>query len=209
MTDNKIVSFSEYLKKKNNVLTVDSGFVEALGDDIKNRPELMEWFQFQNAFHKHKLFLNGLFATNRQEGNINPNAGYFLSFNEEQINHNNAEVLKALEWLDRTPVLVDAKNCTFKNMAQQLRGAKPSDTRDAWMMFEENLLNSHDVIVISNLSQSKIASGKSGVARSLIKINDDAHLLGINPKSDILFVDYAAFLQRAWSELGAYIEICA
>ena len=54
-----IVSFAEYLKKKNKVLTVDSKFVEALGDDIKNRPELIEWFQFQNAFHKHKLFLYG------------------------------------------------------------------------------------------------------------------------------------------------------
>ena len=44
MTDNNIVSFSEYLKKKKKVLTGDSKFVEALGDDIKNRPELMDWF---------------------------------------------------------------------------------------------------------------------------------------------------------------------
>jgi hypothetical protein len=209
MSQNNIVSFSEYLKKRNKELTVDSKFVEALGDDIKNRPELMEWFQFQNAFHKHKLFLYGLFASNQREGNINPNAGYFLSFNEDQINKNKSEVLDALEWLDREPVVIEAKNCTFKNMARQLYGSKPNDTRDAWLMFEEILLNSHEVIVISNLSQSKIPTGKSGVARSLIKTNDDAHLRGIKPKSDILFIDYAAFLQRSWSEFGAYIEICA
>lgn len=86
MTDNNIISFSEYLKKKNKVLTVDSKFVEALGDDIKNRPELMEWFQFQSTFHKHKLFLYSLFTSNQREGKISPNAGYFLSFNEEQVN---------------------------------------------------------------------------------------------------------------------------
>ena len=92
-------------------------------------------------------------------------------------------------------------------MAKQLYGAKPNDTHDAWLMFEEILLNSHEVIVISNLSQSKIPSGKAEVARSLIKTNDDAHLRGIKSKSDILFIDYAAFLQRSWSYFGAYIEI--
>ena len=209
MTNNDIISFYEYLKKKNNVLTVDSKFIEVLGDDIKNRPELMEWFQFQNTFHKHKLFLYSLFTSNQREGNINPNAGYFLSFNEEQINQNKSAVLDALEWLDREPVIIEAKNCTFKNMAKQLYGSKPNDTHDAWLMFEEILLNSHEVIVISNLSQSKIPSGKSGVAKSLIKTNDDAHFRGIKTKSDILFIDYAAFLQRSWSELGAYIEIFA
>jgi hypothetical protein len=209
MSDNNIVSFSEYLKRKSKVLTVDSEFVEALKDDIRNRPELMEWLQFQNAFHKHQLFLYSLFSSNQREGNVNPNAGYFLSFNEEQISHNMSAILNALEWLERKAVIIEAKDCTFKNMAMQLYGTKPNDTHDAWLMFEEVLLTSDEVIVISNLSQSKIPSGKSGIARSLIKTNDDAHLRGIKPKSEILFIDYATFLQRSWSELGNYIEIFA
>jgi hypothetical protein len=163
----------------------------------------------QNAFHKHKLFLYSLFTNNQSEGNINPNAGFFISFNEEQINLSTASTLNALEWLDREPVIIEAKNCTFKNIAKQLFGTNPNDTRDAWLMFEDILLSSNRVIVISNMSQSKIPSRKSWTARSLIKINDDAHLRGIKPTSDILFVDYASFLQRSWSELGAYIEIFA
>ncbi len=57
------------------------------------------------------------------------------------------------------------------------------------------------------MSQSKIPTRKSWYARSLIKTNDDAHFRGIKPQSDILFVDYACFLQRSWSELGSYIDI--
>ena len=43
MADN-IISFADYLKKRDKQLRVDPGFIEALGDDIKNRPELLEWF---------------------------------------------------------------------------------------------------------------------------------------------------------------------
>ncbi len=94
-------------------------------------------------------------------------------------------------------------------MARQLSGDKPSGTRDAWIMFEEILWNSDKVIVVANLSQSKIPSRKSWYGRSLIKINDDAHIKGIRPRSDLVFVDYASFLQRSWSELGPYVDVFA
>ncbi len=207
MTDN-IISFSDYLKKRDKPLQVDPGFIEALGDDIKNRPELLEWFRFQTTFHRHKLFLHSLFMANRGISR-NPNAGYFMCFTEEQVAHNTAKVLEALKWLDRTFIHIDAKDCTFGDMAAQLSGTKPSGTRDAWIMFEEILWNSDKVIVLSSLSRSKIPSRKSSQARSLIKINDDAHIKGIKPKSDLVFVDYAAFLQRSWSELGPYVDVFA
>ncbi len=94
-------------------------------------------------------------------------------------------------------------------MASQLYGTKPNSKRDAWNMFKEIQLNLDKVIVISNLSQSKVPSSKSSQARSLIKINDDAHFEAIKPKSDLVFVDYASFLQRSWSELGPYIDVFA
>ena len=190
MSDN-IISFTEYLKKRNKRFQVDPGFIEALGDDIKNRPELLEWFRFQTTFHRHKLFLHSLFTANRGEAR-NPNAGYFMCFTEEQIAHNTAKVLEALQWLDRTFIHIDAKDCTFGDMARQLSRVKPGSKRDAWNMVREVLLGSDKVIVLSNLSQSKISSRKSSQARSLIKINDDAHFDGIKPRSDLVFVDCAA-----------------
>jgi len=201
-----IISFSDYLKKRDKQLRVDPGFIEALGDDIKNRPELLEWFRFQTTFHRHKLFLHSLFTTNREARN--PNAGYFMCFNEEQVAHNTTKVLEALQWLDRVPVLIDAKDRSFTDMAAKLSGVKPGSKRDAWNMFKEVLLTDK-VIVITNLSRSKISSRKSSQARSLIKINDDAHFDGIKPRSDLVFVDYAAFLQRSWSELGPYMDVFA
>ena len=94
-------------------------------------------------------------------------------------------------------------------MAKHLFGTEPNSRSDAWKMFEEVLLGSNKVIVISNISKSKIASRKSGFARMIIKINDDAHLKKIKPESDILFVDSAGFLERSWDELGDYINIFA
>ncbi|MCP4371968.1 MAG: hypothetical protein GY797_28195 [Deltaproteobacteria bacterium] len=207
MAENNIISFVEYLKKKNSKLSVDGDFIEVLGEDIKNRPELIEWYSFQNTFHKHKLFLHSLFTANQRNDNVNPNAGYFVSFSEEQINQNINNIVNALEWFGRDHILIEAKDCTFKSMAKQLKGANPNSTHDAWIMFEEILLKSNEVVIISNMSQSKIPTRKSWYAGSLIKINDDAHFRGIKPQSDILFVDYACFLQRSWSELGSYIDI--
>ena len=209
MTKNNIISFAEYLKNRNSKLSVDGDFIEALGEDIKNRPELIEWYSFQNTFHKHRLFLHSLFTANQRNDNVNPSAGYFVSFSEEQIDQNINSIVNALEWLGRDHILIEARNCTFKNMAKQLYGSNPTSTRDAWIMFEEVLLKSHEVVIISNISQSKIPTRKSWHARSLIKTNDDAHLRGIKSQSDILFVDYACFLQRSWSDLGIYIEIFA
>ncbi len=207
MIDNNVISFAEYLKNKNSKLSVDDDLISSLCEDIKNKPELIEWYRFQNTFHKHKLFLQSLFVANQRNDNINPNAGYFASFSEEQIRNNVKKIANALEWLGREYILLEAKNCTFKNMAKQLHGESPKRMRDAWLMFEETLLRSDKVLIITGISQSKIPSGKSWHARSLIKINDDAHFRGVNPRSEILFIDYACFLQRSWPELGTYLEI--
>ena len=207
MTEKNIISFAEHLKKKNSNLIIDSNFIEILSEDIKNKPELIEWYNFQNSFNKHKLFLHGLFTANHRNENINPNAGYFVSFTEEQVDQNVNRITNALEWLGRKFVLIDAKNCTFKEMSMQIHGVKPKRTHDAWIAFQEFLLKSQDVLIISNISQSKIPSGKSWFARSLMKINDDAHLRGIKPNSDIVFVDSACFLQRSWKDFEIYTNI--
>lgn len=207
MSDGNIISFSEYLKKKKKEILLDKQHFEALGDDIKTRPELILWYNFQNQFNKHKLFLHSLYTSNHQDGNPNPNAGYFICFSEEELQDCINKIIEANEWLERTAVLIDAKNCTFITMAKQLFGTEPNSTLEAWDMFREVLLGSSNVIVISNISKSKISSRKSSFARSIIKINDDAHFKNIKPKSDMLFVDSACFLKRSWGEIGSYLNI--
>jgi hypothetical protein len=207
MSDGNVISFTEYVKKMKGQKLLDKQYFEALGEDIKTRPELIMWYNFQNQFNKHKLFLHALYTSNHRDDNPNPNAGYFVTFSEEQLQDCINKIIEANEWLERSIVLIDAKDCTFAAMAKQLFGTEPNSRLDAWKMFEEVLLGSNKVIVLSNISKSKIASRKSGFARMIIKINDDAHIKKIKPKSDILFVDSAGFLERSWDELGDYINI--
>ncbi len=150
-----------------------------------------------------------MFSENQNIDNINPNAGYFIYFTTEQADNNINKIIDALNWLNRNYIFIDANNCTFKEMARQIYNDKPRGNYEAWKMFEEILLNSNKVLIISNISKSKIASRKSGYVRSIIKFNDDAHIKGLKPQSEILFVDDACFLQRSWSELGPYINIFA
>ena len=207
MDKNNIVSFSDFVKKKRSALTIDAQFLNALSADIKSKPELIEWYNFQNLFNKHKLFLNALYTSNHRDKKANPNAGYCVSFSEEHFEEHLAKISEANEWLERKTLLVDAKNCTFKKIAGQLYGIAPRSETEAWKMFYEILLKSRDVVVISGISKSKIPSKKSDYARSIVKINDDAHLGNIFPASDIVFVDSAAFLERSWRQLGTYINI--
>jgi len=207
MSEGNVISFSEYLKKKKKGILLDKQYFEALGADIKTRPELIFWYNFQNQFNKHKLFLHALYTSNHQDGNPNPNAGYFICFSEEELQDCINKIIEANKWLERSVALIDANNCTFINMAKQLVGAEPNSTSEAWDMFREVLLDSSNVIVISNISKSKISTKKSSFVRSMIKINDDAHFKNIKPKSDILFVDSACFLERSWGDIGSYLNI--
>ena len=207
--DDNIISFSDYLRRKQGRITIDKKFLDDLSADIKTKPELIEWFNFQSFFNKHKLFLHQLFTSNHQAGNSNPNAGYFISFTDELIKENTRKIIEANDWLDRSTILIDAKDCTFKNIASQLSDSVPKDTTEAWNMFNKTLLESNKVIVIANISKSKINPNKdkSQFVRSIIKINDDAHFNGIKPKSDILFVDSSHFLETSWNDIGSYINI--
>ena len=207
MAKRNIISFSDFIKKKRSELSIDAQCLNALSADIKSKPELVEWYNFQNLFNKHKLFLHALYTSNHRDKKANPNAGYCVSFTEEHFKNHLTKISEANEWLQRKTLLVDAKNCTFKKIASQLYGIAPRSETEAWNMFYEILLKSSNVVVISGISISKIPSRKSDYARSIIKINDDAHLSNIFPASDIVFVDSAAFLERSWQQLGTYINI--
>jgi len=207
MTKNNIISFHDFLKKKRGDFVIDVPFLDALSADIKSKPELIEWYNFQNLFNKYKLFLHALYTSNHRGENPNPNAGYCVSFTKEHFDDHLVKISEANEWLERKTLIVNAENCTFKQIASQLYGTMPKSVTDAWKMFYEILLETNNVVVISGLSKSKIPSKKSDYSRSIIKINDDAHLKNIFPTSDIVFVDSASFLERSWKQLGTYINI--
>lgn len=208
MSDN-IVSFEEYLKKKNKQVAIDKSFFEKLSEEIRSNPDLLEWINFQNLFNKHKLFLNSLYTANHVSGDKNPNSGYFIAFEEEVVNHHIDKIKEANKWLGRNSIFVDAKNCVYRKIVEQITGELPKSNSEAYGVIKSVLHDTNNVLVIANISKSKLPSNKSAWARSIIKINDDAHFNGIKPDSDILFVDNAVFLERSWKQMGIYLEIFA
>lgn len=49
---------------------------------------------------------------------------------------------------------------------------------------------------------SKISSTGTGFTTP-----STAHFDGIIPRANLIFVDYAAFLQKAWSTIGIYLNV--
>jgi hypothetical protein len=68
-------------------------------------------------------------------------------------------------------------------------------------------LDTDYVLVFIGLSQSRLNRDKGGLNRSIIKINDDAHFKKISPRSDLVFIDQASFLEKNFKQLGNYIDI--
>ena len=209
MNNTNIISFSDFLEKKNKKSSLNKNLIDILSDDIKDKPELIEWFNFQNLFHKHKLFLQAMYTENHQSNTPNPNSGYFIAFDNEQIKYHINKIIEANNWLGRKQIVIDATDCSFCQLVCQISNEKPKNNSHAFHILESLLLESDNAFIISNLSKSKLTPNKSSWARSFIKINDDAHFNGITPKSDILFVDSASFLERSWQDIGSYLEIFA
>lgn len=209
MNDTNIISFLEYIEKKNKRNSLNRNIIDILSDDIKEKPELIEWFNFQNLFNKHKLFLHALYTENHQSKNKNPNCAYFIAFDNDQVNYHVNKIIKANNWLGRKQIVVDASNCSFRQLICKIFNDNPKNNNHAFDMLRTLLLESDNVLVISNLSKSKLSPNKSRWVRSFIKVNDDAHFDDITSMSDILFVDSASFLEHSWQDIGSYLEIFA
>lgn len=209
MSDNKIISFEEYLKRKQKKVTIGTDFLNILSEDIRKNPDLIEWMNFQNFFNKHKLFLSSLYKGNFR--NKNPNAGYFISFNLEQTNEHVDKILEANEWLGRESLVIDAEKLTYRGIAGQLSELIPRDNEEAYEILKSTLHDTNLVVIVKHLSMSNTGSysDKAELMRSLIKINDDAHFDGLLPSSDILFIDSASFLEKSWSLIEIYVNIFA
>ncbi|MCL6592223.1 MAG: hypothetical protein K6U80_20040 [Firmicutes bacterium] len=80
---------------------------------------------------------------------------------------------------------------------------------DAAKAIRTELLYSDKVLVIKEISKLKGNDRKDMIARGLIKICDDAHYKGITVNSSLIFIDYASFLQKAWDNIGGYLNIMA
>ena len=207
MTDN-IISFEEFRLEKKKAESENDPIMKVLKKDLREQEDLVDWYLFHSSFNKYKLFLHSLFYNNHERlKGSNPNAGFIQIFNESQIDSISNRTEEALKWLNRRYILIDCKDKTIKGIGADLPYEKCNSFYDFFRSLQYYLLETNHVLVFKELSKSKITRNKSDLTRSIIKINDDAHFKGITPLSDIIFIDHASFLQKAWENIGLYIEI--
>lgn len=207
MTDN-IISFEEFRRKKEKAESENAPIMQILKKDLREQEDLVDWYLFHSSFNKYKLFLHSLFYNNHERlKGSNPNAGFIQTFNERQINSVLSRTEEALKWLNRRYIIIDCRDKTIKEVGANLPYEKCNSFYDFFKLLQYYLLETNHVLVFKELSKSKITRNLSDLTRSIIKINDDAHIKGITPLSDILFIDYPSFLQKAWENIGLYMEI--
>ena len=207
MRDN-IISFEEFRLKKKKTESENDPIMQVLKKDLREQEDLVDWYLFHSSFNKYKLFLHSLFYNNHERlKGSNPNAGFIQIFNECQNNSILNRTEEALKWLNRRYIILDCKDKSIKEIGTNLPYEKCNSFFDFYKSIQYYLLQTDYVLVFKELSKSKITRNKSDLSRSIIKINDDAHIKGIIPLSDILFIDHASFLQKAWENIGLYIKM--
>lgn len=207
MENGNIISFEEYRKKKTGQSYKEDALSQLFKKDLREQGDLIGWYQFHKRFNKYKLFVHCLFKENHQEGNVNPNSGFLIANNKEQILSHTSFLIEAVEWEKRDYVLLKSAGKTYRQMSEQLSHLPVNTNYDAHRIFEDFLLTTNNVLILQEFSKSKISGRKDGYARDLIKIIDDAHFKKVNPSSDLIFIDYGNFLFRSWESIGPYLEV--
>lgn len=209
MNDDKIISFEEFrLKKKNQDGNDDNPISKVLNQDLREQQDLLDWYLFHSSFNRYKLFLHALFYKNHQRlKGVNPNAAFIQIFDETNTNHIVKLTEEALVWLQRKYLIIDCRGKGIRNIGSDLPYERCNTFSDFYRLIQHYLLETDYVLVFIGLSQSRLNRDKGGLNRSIIKINDDAHFKDISPRSDLVFIDQASFLEKNFKQLGSYIDI--
>ncbi len=106
----------------------------------------------------------------------------------------------------RRYIFIDA---TGKTGTQVIRAIVRS-SGESWVLWEalkDVLFREEIIVIVKNISKSKI-SGKTegGFVRSIFKTIDDAHITEkITPKSILVLLDFASYIEKLHERLGSYI----
>ncbi len=201
---NDTISF-EFFKRQ----FIADKLVGKLMRDTRIQKQLYDIYNFKAA-NKYKLFLAALFYENHKimKGH-NHRAGFIVGFDSNHIKVISEEVRLALDSIGREYVIVEASGKSFTGCIRSFTGKDYHVNHAAFSDLKEILLNANKTVVFREFSKSKIRTRieKCSIVRSIIKILDNAHLSDIRPLSDLIFIDYADFLQCCWHTIGTYLKI--
>jgi hypothetical protein len=181
--------------------------IDKMMQDPKLQKKLHDISNF-NSVNSYKLFLCSLFYENHKllQG-CHHRAGFLIGFDSAGIEGLTREIKAVLKNLDREYILIDANGKTFNQCIQIFTGKKYHTLNNPFADLRKILLNTEKVVIFKELSKCKLKNNKSSMVRSIIKILVDAHFNDIRPLSDLLFVDYAEFLQKSWEYICPFIKV--
>lgn len=165
-------------------------------------PEVVDFYRSQLLMH----------FRHNQSNQHNRDAIFFYSFSDDDVFRHKSNIHDALKQLGRPFCEISCEGKTYRQVIRDIALAlgrdvpEAADRRACWEAMEEAALGGSKTIVIDMLSRGR-GTWRPGMARSLIKMLDDARLRGYYPTSDILFIDRASFLEASWPEIGIYLRL--
>lgn len=201
-----ILDFIAYLNKKGKKGTRALSLAD-MKELCRIDDDSLSWISSLFAFARYTLFLKTLLHDNISRGK-NPNTGFLVGFSDDHIESMGQAIIDALSQMGQSFCMVDAAGKKPAEIISELSGVQYRNQMDAFQGMEDMLYESDKVFIIKRFSLSKSPS-KSSTLRCWIKILDDAHTRGVVPKANLVLVDNAGFLQKAWSDIGSYLNIMA
>jgi hypothetical protein len=203
--------------RMNNTISFEFFKRQLIADKLTNRmmrdariqKELHDIYNFKST-NRYKLFLAALFYENHKimRGH-SLRTGFLVGFDSDHITEIYRQVQSSLDSIGREYIIVEANGKSFVDCVKSFTRRDYHIIHDAFVDLKEILLDSNKVVVFKEFSKSKIRTRgkKCSTTRSIIKILHDAHLSDTMPLSDLIFIDYADFLQHCWHSISPYLKI--
>jgi len=201
---NNIIDF-EYSKRR----LVSEKIIENLMKNKRLKKALCDVYN-SKSINKYMLLLATLFYENHKILKEQMHrTGFLVGFNPEHIMSISQEVELILKNIRREYIFVEGKGKSFIDCIKSITGKDYYRNNDAFTDLKELLLNGNRVIIFKEFSNTKMQSKKEKnyLIRSIIKIFDNIYPSNIYPLSDLIFIDYADFLQFCWYNIGSYLKV--
>lgn len=136
---------------------------------------------------------------------VNPNSIYLAGINKTHIDDLADDAKNILACANMSYHFLDASQLTLHQLYKSIANLNDSFYDDLYEGVTKTLYEMNQVFIIKNISKLK-SRDRVLICRELIKILDDAHLKGVHPRADLIFVDSAVFLEKNYNTIGNYLS---
>lgn len=136
---------------------------------------------------------------------INPTSIFLIGFTGSQINSIEKETTSSLEDINRSYRVIDAENLSQKEIFDVINKKYSYSLVEATTNLEKTFRDDQIVYIIKNISKSSIKGEKGLFVREIMSILKESKNTKLPANADLIFIDYASFLEKNWDILGNHI----